>query len=100
MRALSGYVSVRQGSSGLLQQSSSVNLPLAKANHVYRDQHPSGDHPEPPKVPEHQLPESIHWEAVNDQCRLRSISENSNHPEESTTFMRGQAPASPLCQSL
>jgi hypothetical protein len=34
------------------------------AEAVHREQHPSGDHPKPPEVPEHKLPGSIHWEIV------------------------------------
>jgi len=41
-----------------------IDCDSSDAEAVYREQRTSGDHPEPPEVPEHKLPESIHWETV------------------------------------
>jgi hypothetical protein len=59
---------------------------------------------------EHTLEDFIHAERGDDlfryvldgrckEIRIRSVGKKSNHPEESTTFMRGLAPAPQLCQS-
>jgi hypothetical protein len=59
------------------------------------EQRASGDHPEPPEVLEHKLPESIHWETVrttNAAERLRPQGRWHHRPQPAT--------APPIWQSM